>query len=407
MLNNKKQKNIPDGWREVRLGDMVNIYDGTHQTPQYVKKGIPFYSVEHISSNNFLDTKFISEDIYQQEIKKVKIEKDDILMTRIGDVGTAKYINWDVKASFYVTLALIKNKSKDLNMKFLASLINSREFRGEVWKKTIHVAFPNKINLGDISKCKAAFPPISEQKRIVGVLEAWDGYLEKLGKKIEIKKNIKKGLMQNLLTGKIRLKGFKEKWETVKFGDIGDIVTGNTPPMKDRSNYGEEYYWATAEDFNGKYIYNTRIKLSEQGKSLSRFLPKGSVLITCIASIGKNAVAGVPLSTNQQINSIVVNNKNDNEFIYYLIQNSIGILKRYAGSGAVMILNKIDFSKIKVSLPKLKEQQAIAKILTVADEEIENLEKKKKIIEEQKRYLLNNLITGKIRVPENSSLRAL
>jgi type I restriction enzyme S subunit len=133
---------------------------------------------------------------------------------------------------------------------------------------------------------------------------------------------------------------------------------------------------------------------------VSRFLPQGSILVTCIASIGKNAIARVPLATNQQINSIVINKKNNNEFIYYIIQNSKNLLKRFAGAGAMPILNKITFSKIKILIPKLEEQNAIAEILTIADKEIEVLEKKFSILRNQKKYLLNNLITGKIRIKE-------
>ena len=389
MPKDKKQKNIPEGWREVRLGDIVNIYDGTHQTPQYVEKGIPFYSVEHISSNNFLDTKFISEDIYQREIKKVKIEKDDILMTRIGDVGTAKYINWDVKASFYVTLALIKNKSKDLNMKFLASLINSREFRGEVWKKTIHVAFPNKINLGDISKCKAAFPPLSEQKRIVGVLEVWDGYLEKLGKKIEIKKNIKKGLMQNLLTGKIRLKGFNEKWEIVKLGEVCEIGTGE----KNNQDKIE----------NGRYPFFVR---SQNIERIDTYSYDGeAILLPGEGNIGKifHYING-KFDYHQRVYKVSnFSKKVFGKYIYYYFtQNFLKQTTSHSVKATVDSLRLPTFKKFKILLPNIDEQKIIAKILTTADEEIENLEKKKKIIEEQRKYLLNSLITGKIRVPINN-----
>ena len=151
------QKNIPklrflefkDEWEEKKLSDLTQIYDGTHQTPEYVKEGIPFYSVEHLTSNNFSKTKFITEAVYRKENQKVKMENNDILMTRIGDVGTARLINWDVNASFYVSLALLKQSSK-INSSYLSKYINSSNFQHELWRRTIHVAFPKKINLGEI-----------------------------------------------------------------------------------------------------------------------------------------------------------------------------------------------------------------------------------------------------------------
>jgi len=79
-------------WEEKRLGEVCKYYDGTHQTPKYVKSGIPFFSVEHLTSDNFTKTKFISESVFNKENKRVKLEKEDILMTRIGDIGTSKLI---------------------------------------------------------------------------------------------------------------------------------------------------------------------------------------------------------------------------------------------------------------------------------------------------------------------------
>ena len=261
------------------------------------------------------------------------------------------------------------------------------------------------ISKTEVSKIILPIPPLTEQIRIVTVLETWDKVIDRLLKKIELKKKIKKGLMQRLLTGKVRLPGFSEKWQTIKLGDVGEIITGNTPPMKDKENYGGQYCWATAEDFNAKYIRDTVIKLSEIGKSCSRFLPAGSILVTCIASIGKNAIAGVPLATNQQINSVVVNDKHNNEFIYYLIENSKNLLIKNAGAGAMQILNKSVFSKLKIKVPKTREEQdAIAKILVTTDDEIRTLNCKLNQLKDQKKYLLNNLITGKIRTPETMSI---
>ena len=95
-------------WSRINLRDIARIYDGTHQTPNYVESGVPFYSVEHVTSGNFDDTKLISEEVFAAESRRVVVEKGDILMTRIGDVGNAKYIDWNVRASFYVSLALLK-----------------------------------------------------------------------------------------------------------------------------------------------------------------------------------------------------------------------------------------------------------------------------------------------------------
>ena len=96
------------GWVEKSLGDIGVIKDGTHQTPKYFEQGIPFYSVENVTANDFVNTKFISPKEHNYLTKNWKIEKGNILMTRIGSIGVCKYVDWEVEASFYVSLALLK-----------------------------------------------------------------------------------------------------------------------------------------------------------------------------------------------------------------------------------------------------------------------------------------------------------
>lgn len=394
MKNNKSQKNIPDGWEKVKLGDIgkVSMCKRIFKHETLPSGPVPFYK---ISTFGKIADSFISEDLFEKYKNKYSYpKKSEILISASGTIG--RTVVFDGGKSYF----------QDSNIVWIANPQDKvlNKFLGYVYLRTKWISTDggiiSRLYNENLRSIQFNLPPLPEQKRIVSVLETWDQMIEKLARKIEIKKSVKKGLMQNLLTGKVRLAGFKDEWKLVKLGDVGEIVTGNTPPMKDKNNYGETYCWATAEDFNGKYINSTRIKLSEDGKKISRFLPKGSILVTCIASIGKNAIAGVPLATNQQINSIVVNKKNNNEFIYYVIQNSKNLLKRFAGAGAMPILNKITFSKIKILIPELEEQKAIADILMTSDSEIKMLEKKLSIIKNQKKYLLDNLVTGQIRVPE-------
>jgi type I restriction enzyme S subunit len=165
-------------WTNTKLKDLCGIYDGTHQTPVYVKKGIPFYSVEHVTANQFDKTKYISIEVFEKENKRVKLEKGDILMTRIGSIGSVKYIDWDVDASFYVSLALIKGGNK-INNEYLSHFIKSDFFQTELWKRTIHVAFPQKINLSEIGECNVRFPDSEQQGQFARILS-------KVEKKIEI-----------------------------------------------------------------------------------------------------------------------------------------------------------------------------------------------------------------------------
>ena len=99
-------KEFNDEWQLKKLNEIANIYDGTHQTPKYTKSGVPFVSVEDIK-NIYGTTKFISKDDFQKNFK-IKPQKNDILMTRIGDVGTPAIVKNDNDMAFYVSLSLIK-----------------------------------------------------------------------------------------------------------------------------------------------------------------------------------------------------------------------------------------------------------------------------------------------------------
>ena len=171
----------------------------------------------------------------------------------------------------------------------------------------------------------------------------------------------------------LRFKEFQGEWEKCKLGDYGKVVTGNTPPTKDIENYENgTYLWASPAELGTiKSITETKTMLSVKGFSKTRTLPKGSVLVTCIGStIGKTGMATKEMSTNQQINSIVVNDNNDNEFVYYAIQSAF---PRYLSSIAVQavpIISKSAFELLPNKRPCLQEQKRIGKFLSLLDERI-------------------------------------
>ncbi|MFY0605970.1 MAG: restriction endonuclease subunit S [Cyclobacteriaceae bacterium] len=187
----------PPDWEEKKLKEVCKYYDGTHQTPTYVENGVPFYSVEHVTADQFVKTKFISKEVFEKENKRVKLEKGDILMTRIGSIGVAKYIDWDVNASFYVSLALIKANAKT-NPLYLSQFIHSTFFQRELWKRTIHVAFPQKINLGEIGECIVKMPDLEEQTQIANFLSAIDDKIKLVSTQLEKTQEFKKGLLQQM-----------------------------------------------------------------------------------------------------------------------------------------------------------------------------------------------------------------
>ena len=391
-----KNIDIPDGWEVRKLGEVCNIHDGIHSTPKYTSSGVKFISVEDIADYTKTN-KYISKNDFEKFFKyKPKI--NDIFLTRIGSIGTPALIYTDEDIAYYVTISLLHNIIKQVESKFLYYLIQGNEFQQEIYKRTLHVAFPKKINLNEIGECKILLPPLDEQKKIADILSLWDKAIQQTKDLIAYKETQKKGLMQNLLTGKKRLNGFNEKWKTYTLKEVGQIITGKTPNTNKEEYYGKDILFITPTDINNKYTTKTERSLTNIGVKYSKFIPKNSVLVTCIASIGKNTINQEDCTINQQINAIIPNDSNYYEYLYYHLTFNTPYILTFAGKSATAIINKSTFEEIDITIPPLDEQKAIADILSKADEEINLLNKQLDLYTEQKKGLMQNLLTGKVRV---------
>ncbi len=192
-----------------------------------------------------------------------------------------------------------------------------------------------------------------------------------------------------------------EDWEVKRSYELGKIITGSTPSTKIEDYWNGNISWVTPTDIiNKKNIYTTERKITEKGLKTIRELPENSILVTCIASIGKNVILKKRGASNQQINAIIPDKKYNYEFLYYLIEFNKNYLLSKAGITATNIISKRDFSEIAFQVPpSKKEQSAIASVLSDIDELIENLDKlieKKKLI---KQGAMQELLTGKRRLP--------
>lgn len=160
-------------WKQSKMKEVVDVYDGTHQTPKYTKNGVMFLSVENIHS--LKSNKYISYEDFERDFK-IFPEKGDILMTRIGDIGTANIVESDDNKAYYVTLTLLKKKK--LDPYFLKENIHSVSIRKELWNKTLHVAFPKKINMEEIGNVLVNYPDFLEQQKIGEFFKVLDEHIK-------------------------------------------------------------------------------------------------------------------------------------------------------------------------------------------------------------------------------------
>ena len=192
----------------------------------------------------------------------------------------------------------------------------------------------------------------------------------------------------------MRFPEFKDEWEICKVGDYGKIITGSTPPTSDNTNYAVgTHLWASPVDLGQtKFVTDTQTKLSSIGFSKTRKLPIGSVLVTCIGStIGKMGMAATEMSTNQQINSIVVDSQYDNHFVYYALQSRFPRYLTSVAVQAVPIMSKSSFEKLQNYRTTFKEQKKIGTLLNLIDERISTQNRIIEDLKREKKYLLEQL----------------
>jgi len=185
-----------------------------------------------------------------------------------------------------------------------------------------------------------------------------------------------------------------EDWDAIKVKEFATVVTGNTPPTDDPENFGDKYLWVTPTDISGKKdIKVTQRKLSQKGYEISRPLNPNSLLVTCIASIGKNAIIREQACCNQQINAILPSVRHNTDFLYYLFEKEKQKLLQLAGQTAVMIINKSVFENHQIALPPVSEQNRIADILSSVDDKIDVINERITQTQQLKNGLMQQLLT--------------
>ena len=377
---------LPNGWTEYKLKDLCVINYGKGLGKSNIVNGnIPVYSSGGIIG--FHNT--------------YNVNSEGVIIGRKGNAGSVFYSD---KPFFCIDTAFYIEPNNQYDLKYLFYKLVSMNLKNH---KT-GTAIPGLIR-NDIYKLSISIPPLEEQKRIASALSKIDAYLENTIKLIEEKERFKRGIAKKLLTCKegenipeARFKGFEDEWMEVAISKIGTIITGNTPSTKNESFWNGNNVWVTPTDVKQKYISNSERKLTDDGLKKSRKLPANTLLITCIANIGKNAILKCEGACNQQINAIIPNKNYNVDFLYYLFENEKSYLKFKAPQSVIKIMSKSEFSKLVFKFPLLEEQEKIGEYLSLLDKEIDNLKKQKELIKEMKIGAMQKLLSGEVRLSKNA-----
>lgn len=208
--------------------------------------------------------------------------------------------------------------------------------------------------------------------------------------------------MQELLTGKKHLPGFAAEWEVKKLGKLADMSSGGTPLTSKKSYYGGKIPWVVIADMTktNKYLYETEKNITEEGlmNSSAQLFKSGTLLFAMYASIGKCAIAKTELACNQAILGIVTKDI-DTEYLFYYLAFNERKFSQMGQTGTQNNLNKEIVQNFDIPHPLTREEQmAIAQVLSDMDSEIEELEQKRDKYRQLKVGMMQQLLTGRIRL---------
>lgn len=399
---------IPEDWDVKEFNQIgVNVIDGDRgknypSENEFTSSGYcVFLNAKNVTNQGFafIDINFISEE-KDKELRKGKLIKQDIVLTTRGTVGNVSFFDESVKYEnlrINSGMVLIRNtKMELLENNFLHKCFTSYVLQQQIDKVSFGSAQP-QLTVKEINKFKLPIPPLQEQKAIADCLSTWDKAIEKQSALITQKELSKKALAQKLLTGKLRIKGFEnEKWVELK---ADKIFRNNT----DKSHNGKLEILSASQERGilPRRLNNIDIKYDESSLGSYKKVEIGDYVISLRSfqgGIEYSEYEGIVSPAYTIIKEIVPISKVFYK-VYFKTETFINRLNTIIyGIRDGKQISFSDFATLKLPYPTIEEQTAIANVLQCADDELQLLKKKLDQLKEQKKGLMQVLLTGKRRL---------
>ena len=267
-------------------------------------------------------------------------------------------------------------------------------FRSSAWHRYIYMSGDSGARHDRVSIKDDTFfampinlPSEQEQSKIASFLQSLDERIAAQEKLVAYLKKYKRGLLMHFFSDDTT-----RQWRQYTISQIGKVITGNTPPTNDRSNYDGDLMFCSPRDIGEqKYISSTEKRVSPKGFALGRPIPPSSVIVTCIGLIGKLGIATTDMITNQQINALIVSEDFDHEFIYYAFENFFPKYRSKVSMQTLPILSKSEFEKLLIKVPNLNVQHKISNYLAGMDKRIEQTQQELNVLQDLRRGIIQKL----------------
>lgn len=417
---------LPNSWNELRLGDITQLITKGTTPKEYISNGINFVKVESVSENTtLLSSKFayISNAVHAA-FKRSQLKDGDILFSIAGSLGRIALIeNKHLPANTNQALAIIRLSKGIINVKFCIQQLKSDTVQLELKKLQTVGAQPN-LSLQQVSDISVPLPPLQEQQKIAAILTSVDDVIEKTQAQINKLKDLKTGMMQELLTRGVGVGGkphteFKDSpvgripkaWDVVQISelctDVVDCVNKTAPVVDYKTPYK---MLRTTNIKNGRVdTDNVRCVTKETYHTWTRRMKpeSGDLIFTREAPVGECGVLkdskGVFLGQRTMMYR-ANKTKTSSGYLMYSLMSEYGQkqLENFSGGSTVPHMRVPDCSKILIKLPSLKEQRIIVDSLNSLDFSRQKKEQKVSKLSSLKKALMQDLLTGKKRVKVDS-----
>lgn len=425
-MNSTDNEILPQGYKMTELGPLPEEWEVIKPKEYFkeikIKVGLENRDKYRPVAVGELGLRF-REEIYKNKVKLTENTDKYLIFPYcsicfgLGAKTLAVDVNCEKNSKYSVSAAykIFAFDEKIFNPIFLRSYIKHVQ---HLWGSRLlvqSVRQGKKIDKIIFNELPLPLPPLPEQQKIAAVLSAVQEAKEKTQAVIDATKALKKSMMKHLFTygpvppeetknvplKETEIGSVPKEWEVVKLGEVGNIITGNTPSKNNKE------YWDNGTidfikppDLQNQKIVTFSEKISNSAVRKARIVNKGTILVSCIGIIGRVGLSLKSLAFNQQINAIVPNENIYNQFLFYVIQVQQKQIENLASFTTVPIVSKAKFSTVKIPFPPFPVQRKIASILSAIDEKIQAEEAKKKALEDLFRSLLSHLMNGKIRVKD-------
>ena len=401
-------------WKKVKLGELYEVHNGLSKGRQFFGTGFPFLTFSNVFNNWFLPKQLDSlVQTTDKEREACSIKAGDVFITRtsetMDELGMSSVALKDYSNATYNGFTKRLRPITDrVNPRYIGYYLRTPKFRGQFMAFSTMTTRASLAN-NDLLNMEVELPPMEIQHRIATILSRYDSLIENYQKQIKLLEEAAQRLYKEWFVdlhfpGHENTKivdGMPEGWEKKSVGEIGKVITGKTPSTAKKEYYGGKIPFITIPDMHTGIYPTSSQFLSDLGANSQsgKFIPANSLMVSCIGTAGLVCITKEECQTNQQINSLVLN---DNSLLYYMYNTFLSLkehLNNIGSNGATMTnVNKSKFESIEILIPNNSISNLYNKAVEQSFRGIKTLSSQIRLLTEARDRLLPKLMNGEIKV---------